>query len=569
MAFPKINILNALIKRVLPMFGFFSLCLVLLRKIDDFDIWYHLAIGREIFQSLKIPATEIFVYPLLGEQTSYQEWGFGLLYYAGYRLMNYWGISFLNALIGAGTLAFLLVAARKKEPVKLSHIFALSITYWIMQFRFIYRPEMMLYLFLAAEIYLLERFDRDYQFRWLIPIPALTCLLSNFHPSAIFLLGVFSFYCLEFVISAPKRINRITLISILLSVISVSFFTAALNPYTFNQVLLPFTFAQQTELTKKIIEFMPVFQTPYKWHFVLVFLIGLVALVFQSRRRIVDCLLFLSFSYLSFRYVRNLALFALVIYVPFAQTLTYHTDKHLLHQKNQNPRWIFLLSAFLLLFLIIKPLSENKWGAGVCNGQFPVESASMIAALRPPGKILNFYDTGGYLSWKLFDQYQVFINGRRYFNDKSFVLHNQIFSGERGWEQLIDTYNIGTIVTPATLPFSGKTIPLVRLLAEDDDWILVVVEPRNLLFLRKGLLSNINQQLILDKKLVWWQIIKEAEKTLGENSGAIYAYLSIGDAYLRLGNYQKAQQSYKAYLTHNPQDKEATEMLNILQSYSK
>jgi len=569
MAFSKTNILNILNKGVLPIFGFVALCFVLLRRIDDFDIWYHLAIGREVFQSLKIPATEIFVYPLLGEQISYHEWGFGLLNYAAYWLMNYWGMSLLNALIGAVTLVLLLFAARKKEPMKLSHVFALFITYWMIQFRFIYRPEMMLYLFLAVEIYLLEQFDRDYQFRWLIPIPILTCLLSNFHPSAIFLLGVFFFYCLEFVVSAPKRITRLTLISILLSVMLMSFFSAALNPYTFSQILLPFAFAHQKEYIEKIVEFMPVFQTPYKWHFVLVFLVGLLALVFQTRRRIVDWLLFLSFSYLSFKYVRNLALFAVVIYVPFTQTLTYYMDKHLLCQKKQNPRMLLVLSAFLLLLIIIRPLSEKKWGAGVSSGQFPVASASMIAALRPPGKILNFYDTGGYLSWKLFDQYQVFIDGRHYFNDKSFILHNYIFSGGRDWKQLIEAYNIGSIVTPATLPFSGKPIPLVTLLAGDDDWSLVVVEPRNLLFLRKDLLSNIPHQLILDKKLVWRQIIKEAENTLGGNSNAISSYLSIGEASLQLGNYQEARQAYKAYLHYNPRDREAAEILNILESYSK
>ena len=43
-------------------FLFLVVSLSFLRKIYDYDVWFHLAIGREILANLRIPQTEVFVY---------------------------------------------------------------------------------------------------------------------------------------------------------------------------------------------------------------------------------------------------------------------------------------------------------------------------------------------------------------------------------------------------------------------------------------------------------------------------------------------------------------------------
>ncbi len=546
------------------------LCLTLVRKIDDFDIWYHLSIGREIFHAVKIPTVELFVYPHLGEPVSYHEWGFGLLFYSVFRLANYWGISLLNALLGGLSFFFLYRAAQNEKTVTPVSPLILGCMFWLIEYRLIYRPEMILFLFLGAEIFLLERFDRDGKLRWLLPVPILSFLLTNFHPSALFLLGVLCFYCVQFLTDAPKKgVRRIRLFGILSAVVVSTFLASGINPYGFSQFFLPLRFITEKDLLREIVEFLPTFQTNYKRHFVLLFLMGIISLIFQPRRRIVDWLLFVPFAYLGFRFVRNVALFALVMYVPIAKTFAFYCERYFSPDISRNRKLLWVLSSALFAFIAINPIIKNTWGEGFHEDTLPVKSAETIAELKPLGQIFNFYHTGGYLTWKLYSQYRVFIDGRRYYRDKSLATHDEVLLGVPQWDRILEEYGVNIIVTPATLPFSGKLIPLIPILAEDGNWLLVTAEPGGLLFLKNGSFKDIRGEHGLDKKLVWRQIVVESERTLHSYPDNPNAYHSMGQAYVKLGEYTHAIQAYRNYLRMNPGDENAAQMVSLLELSAK
>ena len=61
---------------------FTLLAIALLQQIYDWDIWYHLSIGREIARNLAIPVNEFLVYPNATQAGEYHEWGFGLLFFS-------------------------------------------------------------------------------------------------------------------------------------------------------------------------------------------------------------------------------------------------------------------------------------------------------------------------------------------------------------------------------------------------------------------------------------------------------------------------------------------------------
>lgn len=549
---------------------FLFLWAALLRKIDDFDIWYHLSIGREIFRTVSIPAVELFVYPHLGEPVAYHEWGFGLLFYSVYRMANFWGISLLNGLLGCLALFFVYRAAQSDRKVNPLSLLVLGCMFWLIAYRLVYRPEMVLFVMLGAEIFLLERFDREGGFRWLLPLPILSLLLVNFHPSALFLVGVLCFYCVQFLADAPKKgVRRMRLAGALLAVVGSTFLVAGINPYGFVQFFLPLRFVMEKDLLQEIVEFLPTFQTDYRWHFVLLFFASLVALLFQPRRRIVDWLLLISFGYLGFRFVRNVALFALVMYVPVATTVTHYVRRYFSYDIPMNRKLLWLLSSVAAVVIVASPLARHTWGAGFHSDTLPVKAAETIAELKPAGQIFNFYPTGGYLTWKLYDRYRVFIDGRRYSRDKSFVTHDEVFLGEQRWEQILDEYGVNGIVTPATLPFSGKLIPLVPILANDENWSLVTAEPGGLLFLRRGSFKDTTGNSVLDKQFVWRQIIAEGERNVHQYPGNARAYLIMGQAYIKLKDYPHALQAYRSYVRMIPGDANAIRMVSLLESYAK
>jgi hypothetical protein len=468
---------------------FLLLLALLLHKITDYDLWYHLAIGREIVQTFALPAYEFLVYPNADQKGAFHEWGFGVAFYLSHEIGGMWGISLANALIGATTLWLLFRASHRRPWSNPAHVLVLLAVFWWMHFRLTYRPETLFYLVLACEIFLLERFCLDPRKRWLAPIPLLSLLLVQAHPSAIFLVAILGAYAIQFAWNFGNQADLLFKYGMWLALCAISTIGVAfMNPYGFEQITLPLSFATEDEVLRDIVEFLPTFYTGYKWPYILLAASAALAVIIQPRKRAVDWILLLFFGYLGYHYVRNVALFALVMYVPMSRAGAHLV--RLCEAYFARPRswlsparmrgcfWATALAAGTYSFAA--GIMNPDWGAGPRPGQFPESSARLINELRPPGRILNFYDMGGYLAWSLNGNYQVFIDGRHYKTNRALWLHDSVLRGDPGWPEVLDRYRINTIVTPATLLFSGMLIPLVATLAEDAEWQLALAEDRAL-----------------------------------------------------------------------------------------
>lgn len=542
-----------------------ALTLAILKKIYDYDIWYPLVIGREIFRTMHIPATEFFVYPHLGEPVAFHEWGFGLFFYSIYRWFGYWGMGIANALVGSLSLFLFFRAAENKRPCNPLTALLVFALFWIVDFRLMYRPEMFFFLFLGGEIYLLERFGDDGRRKWLYAIPLLTFVLNNFHPSALFLLIVLGMYSLQFIYEAyvQKTLN-LKYLGMLLGVFLVALATAALNPYGFRQVILPLDFVQSGEYLRQVVEFTPTFQTPLKFQFIALCLIGVPALLLQPRRRPVDWLLFIFFGYLGFRYARNVALFALIAYQPIYRAVSYHLDRLPFLETMAGKRIAWISAVAVMAAGVSTVAARETWGVGPMNWRFPVEAAKKIAAWKPPGQLFNSYPSGGYLAWELYDNYRISIDGRHYGMDKSFVQNNQVFEAKPGWQKVLSDYGVTMIFTSATSPFTGVLVDLIPILDADEGWLLVSAEPSGLLYMRREIVPPQLASQMPDQNLAWWQVIDEA-KVASVASGCANAYLSMGIAYFYLHKLDSAVEYLRKYTQLTPGDTEAVKMLATLE----
>lgn len=536
----------------------------LVRVINELDIWYHLVIGKKIFLTGRVPATEFFVYPHLGEAVSFHEWGFGLIHYMAFHWGGYWGMSFLNAAIGLGTLFFLYLAAKKEAQDRPLPLLMLGVLLFFLYNRLVYRPEMVLFLCLAGQIFLLERFCRSGNWKLLLPIPLLALLLSNCHPSVLFLLVVQGFYAVH--LTACRRNDRaVATAGIFASLLAVSFAAACLNPYGYSQVLLPVHFWGSKDLLGSITEFLPTFKTAYKWPFVAFVASSLLVLLFSSRRRIVDWLLFFAFGWLAFRYARNVALFALVMYVPLVKGLRAILDERLHSWAERSSRALWVPAALASVVALAVPLHKGALGAGPEQASLPVQSAKTIARLAPSGRLFNFYDYGGFLAWELDGRYQVSIDGRHYGEDKSLLLHDYVFTAAPLWKEKLDAYKVAMVMTPATMPYSGTLIPLVKWLALDPEWVLLVQEPAGLLFVRRGAVPA-SAVSGLGKESVWHQVVQEGRAVLRDYPESAQAYASMGKAFLMLRDYPSAKEAYETYCRMRPDDREAAALLSLVTS---
>jgi hypothetical protein len=278
------------------LFGF--LIVAFMRRLRDPDVWYHLVIGSEVVDRLAIPESHFYKYPLLGQPTSFHEWGFGVLAYVAESLSGVVGLSLLNAAIGAGTFFLLFLALRtgNRGPVSLL-LWVLLLTYGWSEFRFVVRPETLLYLALAAEILILERFFVHWRFSEFAFLPALSFALSQCHPSSIILVIVFLAYGLN--LFAGERARSLGLRRALLWWLGVSVAmvaAASINPYGTAQVLLPIEVLVSAEVYGNIGEFLPVLGTVYRYHFLSLAVVGLMATAVTARHRPGNVLLYVVFT---------------------------------------------------------------------------------------------------------------------------------------------------------------------------------------------------------------------------------------------------------------------------------
>jgi hypothetical protein len=512
----------------------------LLRKLFDQDVWFHMVVGREVIRRMGIPPYEFYILPRLGEPGEFHEWGFGVLYYLIEHYFGYFGMAIVNSAIGCGILLCLYFSVHDKSRIELwPSLPVIALALWVIEPRLNFRPETLLYLLLAAEIFLLENYLVYKRIVWLIPLPFFTWLLDLGHPSAIFLIAVFGLYSLQAVFSTEERIKTA---GILGAVALAMAGTAALNPYGLHQLLMPF-YALSNDQIADINEFLPVLQTEYAFRFIVMATIGAMAIIFAPpARRLVDVLLFLLFAMLAFRYARNIALLGIVAYLPAHKAFTTLIAKIATTQTRK--KVIASLSVFFGIAGVIATAFNADWGVGIYEQNTPYKSARLLKQLDSRGNILNFYPLGNYLAWEL--DRPVFVDGRNYNRNRAVELHNEIFRAEAGWQDIVNGFNIQSIVTPATLDFSGEIIPLVGTLVNDPDWVLVEQERAGLLFLKSPVQGGIRT---LPKNVIWHQAIEELNATMALYPNSLETYRSLATAFGHLGDTAKQQYYSRKFLS--------------------
>lgn len=511
----------------------------LLRKLYDPDIWFHMVVGREVLRRMGIPDEEFYILPRMGEPGEFYEWGFGVVYYWVEHFAGHMGMAVVNAAFGCAILFFLYRAALGTEKqLWWQPLPVMALALVAIELRLNFRPETLLYLFIAIEVYLLEKYLAQKKAAWLLPLPILSWLLSLCHPSVIFLLGVFGVYALHaFIDSTTRAKTAMVLGAAALLMVGASI----LNPHGTHQLLMPFRMLAEGEFFGSIDEFMPIMDTAYVRYFIVIVLAGLLAILFAPKRRIVDILLLLVFGFLAFRYARNITLLAIVTYVPISNALNFWAKRWVV--RNGKSKVAITLFSVTAGFAGIAQASANPtWGIGLGTEYIPHNNAGLLKQAPVQGNILNFFHLGSYLAWEL--DRPVFVDGRNFGVNKAVMLHDGIFNAELGWREVVRSYNIQAIVTPATLTVTGEIIPLAAVLEQDNEWVIVGQERASLLFVRSR-----GQEAIpsLPKETIWRQAIEELADTIQSYPESREAYRSLSTAYGKLGDSAKQREYYEKY----------------------
>ncbi len=440
----------------------------------DPDFYWHLKTGELIAQSGAIPTTDPFSYTFGGKPWVAHEWLSELLFYWTARAGGFDALRLLPAIAAAANFMLLYVIARRLAGKDLTAVVATACFYIPLLMSVTLRPQLFTFLFFSAYLLVLVDFKyfRSTRLLWLLPVLMLAWV--NLHGA--FMLGIAllaAFIAMEcgnrwlFPVRHSRGSQRLGL----LFMVSVATLTVTLiNPQGLRILLYPFETVAMEASRGLISEWhSPNFQE-LQPRASLVCVIAWIVVTVYARRKpdLTEMLLPLLLVVAGLGSQRHLPLMAAVLLVFFcamlrhvrpseilARSLVWRhrsqaTDGRQVTRAQAGVVHLLVLAGMVLAALagILRTEREGETSKFVAHG-----AANYLLAHDISGRMLNDYDLGGYLIYRLWPRHKVFIDGRAdLYGDDFLKAYFKVDRAGEGWEKTIDGQPIDFVVFARDTP---------------------------------------------------------------------------------------------------------------------
>ena len=512
----------------LPQLSLLVVAVFAIRRLEDFDTWWHLASGRWIAEHHAIPYTDVLSHTVPQNEWVNLQWLYDLLLYFG------WTIGGPNLLVLASAATFIgsfaLIARNLRRH--LGPIATTLLLVWVattVNERFLIRPEMASFPLLAAvQLLLAGGRDDARKLRWLAP---LMMLWANMH--SLFILGVGAIACAiagAFVAEIPllpaawridsrwPRQARRQLV--IWSCVAIA--ATLVNPYLLRALLFPLELITRINGSSGVYSSIGEFRPPFSGYFLtfaigsyqafvvtaaaLAVVAGLVRALARPARAPAQersegfdlgALAFAAaLAWLSLLARRNVGIFA-VGAVPFVGAclgiVLARLPKWL---QSPGPLAVRTASIAMLagMLLICTSVVTNDWyartgethefGLGTIEANSQPRATAFFREHRLPGPIYNDMTAGGYLTWDDPSGKGVYVDGRLEVYDTAFFgTYLSNMGNIEAWRRDADARGIQSAMV---FHRWGNRHGFIRALLSTPEWRLAYYDETVAIFVRSG-----------------------------------------------------------------------------------
>jgi hypothetical protein len=459
---------------------FFLIVIVLcLFKVSSVDFGWHLKAGEHIWTTKSIPTHDIFSYIAEGRRWVDSHWLFQLILYAVHAIGGIPGVVFLRVTLVVATFILLVSPRYRKEYLPVSILVGLLALFTAHQ-RFLIRPELVSLFFLAVFVHFTEKFS-EHPRLYLVVIPFCQVIWANMH--GLHVLGVV-FLGLYLVgdalqVLAPRFLPGVAgvnttrrelrqkgglfVLVLLALLVNANGIDGILYPYKIFSEL-----RGEVAHFPKLAELRSPFSSPRAFphpvEFYKVFLfVSVVAMLAQLRRiRFAHLLPYLVFLYLSTLALRNMALFAVVATPITIRNL--HGILDFLAAKRgasfASERRVGVATALSMVVLVgsvwavitsNQMYARMQWrryfGVGVSE-YVPADVVEHLSSIE--GNFFNSPDLGGYLTWKIYPEKKVAVDGRWEIYGELLPQVVSAYRSPAAFAKLAEKYDVSTVVLGET-----------------------------------------------------------------------------------------------------------------------
>ena len=546
-------------------------------RLDDADTWWHLATGRYIATYRTIPAVDVFSYTATQRPWIDLQWIFQIGAYGPYQAVGISGLILSTAACAVATFVLLGVAARSSGT--LSATFALTLALLAAHERFMIRPEICSFVLFASYLALFETRASSNQWLWLV-VP-LQALWVNVH--GLFVVGLVLVWCytagrtVGLLVRKPRTdpaLRRWWLVA--------TGATAAclLNPYGVEGIKLPLTLLTRLTSSKDVFasigEFASPFQgtmTPSVYAYVILIAVSAAALLLHGRAWRIDRMLAWSaFLVLSATARRNMGFFALIS-VPIVADGVAELQRRLTAFRRFEPyapaaRSVAAVTLSLALAVLIFWVVTNRFywasgslrefGLGISSIDFPMQATDFMDQAQVSGPLFNDLAIGGYLIWREFPTYKVFIDGRlEVYEDSFFARYAESLAEPTTFDAIAKQYDINSVLLFHAWPNRGA---LIRHLAGSEEWALIYFDETAVLFVRNRSENSAAAQAgaLAIRQQLSGEVRPVADNAIPPSTSLVwpvhapYAHLQKGNLLLLLQQWAVAAREFEAALRLRP-----------------
>lgn len=430
------------------------------RNATDPDLWWHLRTGQLTMLKHAVFHDDPFSFTRFHQPWINHEWFSDVFMFEVLRLSGWGGlITAFAAMIAA---SFLLVYARCPGRPYLASLFTAWAALAAAPLCAV-RPGMFSLLLASLLLLIVERGRESPLLLWWIPL--LMVLWVNVHAGYLVGIAILALllagealdtaFGITAATEAKRRMKRLGLVLV------TSLAVVPVNPYGFKMYSYPLQTLHSRAMQAHIAEwFSPDFHQPQYMAALLLLLAGIVLIALSPRRlRFGEALLLAATLYGALSSVRNLPFFAVVaapIFSGLAQAWLSAIRRDLFVPSTTTPA---KLAANLVLLAVVAGFSIYRVRSVIAQQPaaeaaiFPQAAVSFLSLHHLPQPLFNHYDWGGYLIWRLYPGYRVFIDGRADLYGDSFMdAFADTYSLRRKWEDPVRSWGIHTALLPREAP---------------------------------------------------------------------------------------------------------------------
>lgn len=378
------------------------------------DLGRHLLLGKIIATTHQVPRTNLLSYTYPDFPYINTSWLTEVFYY---YIFSFGGFNLLlveNTLFIALALGLLVFHAIKKNGLTFATLLSATFYLLLLGLRSDIRPEVMSMVCLALFMLILYKVRESNNKKLFFFLILIELLWVNLHIYFFVGLILIVLFLLDDVIAhrfsfANTKVYGVCLLGTLIAM--------AINPNGVTGAAFPLLVLRNYGLPVVENQSLLTLFTLYHASEILLPLIAIVLLftiLFMTRKQTkpIDWLLAVAFSFAAFIVFRNILLFVFATFLLFTNQLNLLSKKqHFSPQKIPNLLSFFiftLLFLFLLLF-IMRNITNNGFGFGV--NAYEENAVNFLVSNKIQGPIYNNFDSGDYLSYRLYPQ-RVFVENR-------------------------------------------------------------------------------------------------------------------------------------------------------------